>query len=156
MPEFILDNGTPEAARAFEALDRFTQGYIEAAFFTETGDRDGAENGLEHATFAELAPGALARMVADCQKFQYGENAVDFHNILPDEHSKAECEASMAGHDFWLTRNHHGAGFWDGDWPEPYATRLTDAACSFGECDLYRGDDGLIYLTCRENDEKEG
>jgi hypothetical protein len=36
-------------------------------------------------------------------------------------------------------------GFWDGDWLEPYATRLSEAARKFGEFDLYRGDDGLIY-----------
>jgi hypothetical protein len=52
----------------------------------------------------------------------------------------------MAGHDFWLTRNGHGAGFWDGDWPEPLATVLTDAAHAFGELSPYVGDDGLIYL----------
>lgn len=49
-------------------------------------------------------------------------------------------------HDFWLTRNHHGAGFWDGDYPEPIATQLTNLAHGFGECNLYVGDDGLIYL----------
>lgn len=48
------------------------------------------------------------------------------------------------GHDFWLTRNGHGAGFWDrglgaiGD-------ALTKASKSFGGSDLYVGDDGLIY-----------
>jgi hypothetical protein len=54
-------------------------------------------------------------------------------------------EMGRAGHDFWLTRCGHGAGFWDGDWPEPYATMLTDAAKAFGEVDLYVGDDGMIY-----------
>lgn len=53
-------------------------------------------------------------------------------------------DASQVGHDFWLTREHHGAGFWDrglGD----VGDRLTDAAHSFGGCDLYVGDDGRIY-----------
>ena len=27
-----------------------------------------------------------------------------------------QCE--RIGHDFWLTRNGHGAGFWDGDWDD--------------------------------------
>ena len=39
----------------------------------------------------------------------------------------------LAGHDFWLTRNGHGAGFWDGDYPESEETILTDAARTFGE-----------------------
>lgn len=48
------------------------------------------------------------------------------------------------GHDFWLTRNGHGVGFWDrglGD----LGDKLTDVAKSYGNCDLYVGDDGLIY-----------
>ena len=44
-------------------------------------------------------------------------------------------------HDFWLTGNHHGAGFWDGDYPEIVDGKevgdiLTELAHSFGECDL--------------------
>jgi hypothetical protein len=50
-----------------------------------------------------------------------------------------------AGHDFWLTRNHHGAGFWDGDWSEPEATELTRISHEMGEVDLYVGDDGRIH-----------
>lgn len=52
--------------------------------------------------------------------------------------------SEQAGHDFWLTRNGHGSGFWDGGWPEPAATRLTDAAHAYGEFNLYVGDDGMI------------
>lgn len=33
----------------------------------------------------------------------------------------------MAGHDLWLTRNGHGAGFWDGDW------RDHDVLCNVSE-----------------------
>jgi len=51
----------------------------------------------------------------------------------------------MAGHDYWLTRNGHGAGFWDGDWPEPYAAQLDDSAHAYGTVELYVGDDGKIY-----------
>jgi hypothetical protein len=52
--------------------------------------------------------------------------------------------AEQAGHDFWLTRNRHGAGFWDrGHGAE--GADLTQHAKSFGDCDLYVGDDGGIY-----------
>lgn len=52
----------------------------------------------------------------------------------------------MAGHDFWLTRNGHGAGFWDGDYPEPIGEKLTDISKTFGEVWMYVGDDGEIYV----------
>lgn len=49
------------------------------------------------------------------------------------------------GHDFWLTRNGHGAGFWDrglGD----VGDKLTAACKDFGGVDPYVGDDGQIYM----------
>ena len=48
-----------------------------------------------------------------------------------------------AGHDFALTRNRHGVGFWDGDWPV-YGDLLTKLAHSFGEIELYVSDEGEI------------
>lgn len=56
-------------------------------------------------------------------------------------------DLSRAGHDFWLTRNDHGAGFWDGDWPEPDATALTKDSKTYGGVDLYIGDDGKVYAS---------
>ncbi len=95
---------------------------------------------LECATWASdlefkgpLSPSAINAMFNDCEKFQK-ENKDDI-----------DGRDLRAGHDFWLTRCGHGAGFWDGNWPEPAATRLTEAAKAFGEADLYRGDDGKIY-----------
>jgi hypothetical protein len=61
----------------------------------------------------------------------------------------AEFSANGAGHDFWLTRNGHGAGFWDRNYnPSPlyYACQnLSGAAKAWGEASLYVGDDGLLY-----------
>lgn len=51
----------------------------------------------------------------------------------------------VVAHDFWLTRNGHGAGFWDVDYPEEVGKALTELAHSFGSVDLYVGDDGLIH-----------
>ncbi len=49
----------------------------------------------------------------------------------------------QAGHDFWLNRNGHGAGFWDGDWPEPAATTLDAASKAFGEVNLMLDGDAI-------------
>jgi hypothetical protein len=57
----------------------------------------------------------------------------------------ARVVGERAGHDVWLTRNGHGCGFWDGDWSEPAATRLTKASKKFGEFNLLVGDDGKIH-----------
>lgn len=54
---------------------------------------------------------------------------------------------SQVMHDLWLTRNGHGAGFFDGDYPEPYATLLTDSAEKLGEVDVYVGDNDVLYFS---------
>lgn len=43
----------------------------------------------------------------------------------------------LAPHDFFLTRNHHGAGFWDKEniYGEEEATKLTEISRSIGEVD---------------------
>ena len=48
-------------------------------------------------------------------------------------------------HDFWLTRNGHGAGFWDGDYPDDIGDKLTKIADEFRELHIYV-DDGKLYF----------
>lgn len=57
-------------------------------------------------------------------------------------------DESQGGHSFWLSRNGHGAGFFD--WSHPAllgeaCSRLQDAARVYGTVDLYVGDDGKVY-----------
>lgn len=40
---------------------------------------------------------------------------------------------SQHGHDFLLTRNHHGVGFWDRGYPYAIANVLTENAQAYGE-----------------------
>ena len=50
------------------------------------------------------------------------------------------------GHDFWLTRNGHGCGFFDRGYHKNVSDYLTKQCDEFGECYLYVGDDGKIYM----------
>ena len=50
-------------------------------------------------------------------------------------------------HDFWLTRNRHGAGFWDGDYEKSIGEALTNISHEFKEVDIYVGDDKKIHLS---------
>lgn len=111
-------------------LDAFTKQYIATAFWSSNDD-DGEplENNY---TIDDLARETLATMIADCEKFQADNSAM------------IQGRESDAGHDFWLTRNGHGAGFWDGDWKD-HGDALTQASKKFAEIDLYIGDNGKIY-----------
>lgn len=64
-----------------------------------------------------------------------------------------EADNEQIGHDLWLTRNGHGAGFWDR--PELYkddenAKRLTELAHALGESYPSVGDDEKVHLYGRK------
>jgi len=99
----------------------------------------------------DLAPETLATMEKDCADFrekagEIFEAALQTGQVKYNSNGDDPTGYGKAGHDFWLSRNGHGAGFFDGDWPEPYGDILQKAAESFGECTLYAGDDGKLYL----------
>jgi hypothetical protein len=81
----------------------------------------------------------IARVASDWRRFIAAAEALGFD---PFEHrarainSAEGDELDYAAHDFILTRNGHGAGFWDGDWCDPWGKVLTDLAQSFGELEI--------------------
>ena len=126
-------------------LDDFTKAYIECALWS-TNDNSTPEGGepLDR-NFSEedIHPDTLQEITEDCRIFQErNEDDILSGPLSPHEPYTASIQA---GHDFWLTRNHHGAGFWDGDWPEPAATRLDKACQEAGDVSLYIGDDDKIH-----------
>ena len=108
-------------------MDTFTQAYLECALWVGVTDDSGES--LDQFDVTDIAPPTLAEMVADCKAFQESH-----YDDMSDD-------LSGAGHDFFLTRNGHGAGFWDGDWPDDVGKRLTDAAHVYGEYNLYFSED---------------
>ena len=120
-----------------EKIDPFTRGYLECALWAST---DSDDKPLD-ARFSvnELSEEVVIRADQDCRVFSHMA-----HGLLI-EAEKQGRESSSQGHDFWLTRNGHGAGFWDGDWAEEVGERLTKASEAFGQVDLYLGDDKKIY-----------
>lgn len=126
-------------------LDPFTRAYVQAMLFSETDEltEDGGDPlddnyGIEH-----IDRDTLDMMIADCAKFQeYYGSLLTAENFV----GRRDCSvAEMAGHDFCLTRNGHGAGFWDGDWSDDVASVLTEGAKSFSSFNLCIGEDGFIH-----------
>jgi hypothetical protein len=115
-----------------QILTRFERAYIEAMLWSSLGDDD--EPLDKNYSMTDLAPETVERIHADCEAF------------IAQCDDELDGDYEQAGHDFWLTRNHHGAGFWDGDWGKERGDRLTVASHSFGELWPYIGDDGMIYL----------
>jgi hypothetical protein len=128
-----------------QRLDEFTRAYIECALWStnDESDEQGGDPLDENYTIQDLSPACLKKMTDDCAKFQRAHAAelVDENYLHVNKFSALE----IGGHDFWLTRNGHGAGFWDGDWKKDVGEALTAASKKYGEVNLYVGDDGKIH-----------
>lgn len=119
-------------------LDAFTRGYIEAALFTNC-HADNPE--LDGKGLDDFALETLIRVKLDCEMFQH----LARHALASAYEQDKTPE--QAGRDFWYTRCGHGVGFWERDrWPEPCGSALDLWSKTFGNVDMYAGDDGKIYL----------
>lgn len=136
-------------------MEDATEAYIETLLWTgqdwsEVCDDDDETCAYDHSTCEvnpstlddsysafDIAPDALNEITEDVRNFI--DDAWD--NITGSE----DVTAEVMGRNFALTRNGHGAGFWDlglgvlGD-------ELTKAAKVYGEQNLYVGDDGQLHV----------
>ena len=120
--------------------------YIECALWSSHDYRpESAEESVpfdDWASADDIAPTTLTQMREDVAAFIDAAADVDGADWWSDE---------QLGHDFWLTRNGHGAGFWDRHYNDTREARagekLTELATPYGECNLYTGDDGKVYAS---------
>lgn len=84
----------------FIDLDKVYNAYVECALWSSLDDNERPMDKLKY----PLAKSAKIRMRRDCIDFVESNRS-----LLID----SDLTADQIGHDFWLTRNHHGAGFWD-------------------------------------------
>lgn len=120
----------------------FIAGYIECAMWlgqhyeTEEQTERGEGASLQDVCAPDEIPtDVMAEILEDCESFYD-----NYAHLWSDE---PYYDDSQAGHDFFLTRNHHGAGFWDsglcaGD-------ELTDAAHVYGSFNLEKWQDQPIH-----------
>lgn len=120
-----------------DCRDPFLRGYIDAALWTsdpDPGSGDYVETGRADEMWPNLDESFLARAKADCERFETENEAL----------LSQAGDFGRNGVDFWLTRNRHGAGFWDRQYADHVDQGLTEAAHEFGEVwlDLGQDEDG--------------
>jgi hypothetical protein len=113
---------------------KFVDAYLEAALWTAT-DEDGRPLDRKHSV-SDFSQESVDDAVREGNKF-IGENRADLESVGTE---------SQHGHDFWLTRNRHGAGFWDRGYGAA-GDRLTKSAHGYGEAYVYVGDDGALHIS---------
>ncbi len=116
-------------------LEEFFTQYVRTALWSSTYDPEGEDTSAESVPLdrdfkpSDLDPETAVKWRADCNAFLEKVG----HLITMETCLRGRDPFGSAGHDFWLTRNHHGAGFWDGDWDDSVEQQLEDAAHSFPE-----------------------
>lgn len=112
-------------------IPRVLNGYMTCALWASTDDQGNPLD--DRYSVEDIAPKARWEMMADCKKF------VDEAGNLLDG-----LEPEQVGHDLFLTRQGHGAGFWDRKYDsedENLGKKLTVIANDFPVVDLmsYKG-----------------
>lgn len=107
---------------------QFLRGYMACALWASSNES--GEGITDDHDSSHMSKETLTTIASDCEAFLVAVGDVPheaFEPTLGDAQSADnESLADQMGHDFWLTRNGHGAGFWDGDW----------AAGSIGDDDM--------------------
>lgn len=117
------------------ALQRMTDAYITAMHWAST-DFEG-ESLDNYPTSAEGKDNAAST----CNAFLKAHGA-DLEIVMGLHPNYGYSEA---GHDLFLTREGHGAGFWDRGLGH-YGDVFTKYCQSIGPADPYVGDDGYVYV----------
>jgi len=156
-----------------DELNNILEGYIDAALWTEeerlsdeiesyndvvTNDyEDEDDESQEQIKFMRLMRNKFdAKPIVSFTKENIDPNSLiqaylDIKKFIVDAGSEAIIEALEAndlfrlGHDIWLTRNGHGAGFFDHGLD--HEKELMDAAHNLKGVDLYIGDDNKLYFS---------
>ncbi len=111
-----------------DSLDDFTRAYIECALWSSTdmnADGDMGDSLETEYSVDDIALPTLREIIRECREFQ------KYHSAT----YAADWTDEQAGYDFWLTRNGHGAGFWDRG--HAAGDELSAASKPYGSVDLY-------------------
>lgn len=147
-------------------LKQIFKGYIEAAIWTEEerlndeysseygSDYDDAFDDEEETELDKLVKISANMNNKGIEKFSKEDIEIDsliktytdikeFLNMVGDKIDIAidEYGLEQIGHDIWLTRNRHGAGFFDRGYDYEDEKLFVDASHKLGEVDLYINDD---------------
>ncbi len=168
MPEFIMDRDGVVNGMEFADLSDIFQGYVEAMLFTETAghlsmvdwDSDETQEAVREGTSDGTIPGDSGW--GDIQPESAERAQIDVFNFEAEARALLDAayargyDRHQAGRDFWLTRNGHGAGFWDRQIldADDLGDKLSAIARTYGEvCTDFIPDElsptgyGFVYMS---------
>lgn len=122
-------NPSPIDHTYWEDLAKFITAYLDCALWSSSAEDETPLDALYEVNDIGTEWAGVA--IGECYEF-----------MDANEELLWACDATMLqhGHDFWLTRNGHGAGFWDRGYGEGIGRQLSDACKPYGEVYLGEGD----------------
>jgi hypothetical protein len=129
----------------FPQLDTFERAYINAALWasTDNSDESGGRPMDVNFSIIDLPVETVQKLKSDCANFLAIEGV---KALLDEAYDLYRYGDEQAGADLWLTRNGHGAGFWDRKIAE-VGEKLTEICRGLKTRDLYIGDDGEVCVS---------
>lgn len=134
-------------------INTITEHYLIALLWTMPEDEDGNNPG-DTVELSDLPFKTINRAMQDVTAFVEScgalfDLAMQCYDDGYGKHPDAGSAEAAFGHDFALTRNGHGCGFWDREsegLPKFLGDALTRVCDRFPPVDLYIGDDGNVYF----------
>lgn len=122
-----MANSRRESAHA--ASEAFFDAYVECALWSSTDESDDSGGDPLDQNYGpeDVTVKTRKEMRKDCDDFVRANQHLLDESGMPDY---------RAGHDFWLSRNGHGTGFWD-EGLGAVGDKLHAAAKVYGTHDLY-------------------
>ena len=111
-------------------INKILNSYLETAIWAEESD----ENDLQGKTIQEIDKNSKANSAIEIYQFlqKAQQEASDELNTYDEE---------AIGHNLWLSRNGHGAGFFDDN-----NDKLQNLARNMKPVDIYLGNDNKVYI----------
>ena len=120
----------------------FFRAYVEAALWSSCDDNEGYLDESIGVFEGNISLSCYLSMARDCKQFlDYAKDELNQLDYTCNEYTTSD----LAGHDFWLTKEGHGAGFWDRGLGE-LGDKLTINAQSFSSSYLYIDDGGMLQI----------
>lgn len=131
-------------------LEKATRAYLHCALWSSNNDDSRIQAGAPENMDDEFDIEDIAESVRDEAKKDVETMLVHAATqFAKTPEARDIWDAEQLGHDFWLTRNRHGAGFWDrvssGHPAYDFGQEMTNYAKLCGTVDLYVGDDNKVY-----------
>jgi hypothetical protein len=116
--------------------DSFVDQYLISALWSsnDESDESGGEPVDDHFSISDIDQKSIDQAKEVCDDFLDKASEI-FTKLDPDGQYGSVLDDAVA-HKFWLTRNGHGAGFWDGDYGKELGDALTKLSKEYGEANV--------------------